>query len=104
LVAEAPSGKQYAVVDITVENVLSDKTQSVSTLTETIVLDQDGYNYNLDFEGLTALDKSFKDGEILPGMEKRGEIAFLVPSDVTNLKFIYKFDLFMGTTVVFDIK
>ena len=104
LVAEALSGKQYVVVDITIENVLSDKTQSVSTMMETTILDQDGYNYDLDFEGLIALDKSFKDGEILPGMKKRGELAYLVPSDATDLKFIYKFDLFTGTTAVFDIK
>jgi len=104
LVVEASSGKQYAIIDITIENVLSDKTQIVSTLAETTILDQDGYNYDLDFEGLVALDKSFKDGEILPGMKKRGELAYLVPSDATDLKFIYKFDLFTGTTAVFDIK
>jgi len=104
MVAEAPSGKQYAVVDITVENVLSDKTQSVSTMMETTILDQDGYNYDMDFEGFTALDKSFKDGEILPGMIKRGQVAYLVPGDATDLKFIYKFDLFTGTSAVFDIK
>jgi len=104
LIAEAPSGKQYAIVDLTIENILSDKTQSVSTMMETTILDQDGYNYDLDFEGLIALDKSFKDGEILPNMKKRGELAYLVPSDATDLKFIYKFDLFTGTTAVFDIK
>ncbi len=104
LVATAPVGKQYAIVDITVENILSDKTQAVSTLTETTIIDQDGYTYSLDFTGLTALEKSFKDGEILPNMKKRGEIAFLVPKDATNLKFIYKFDLFVGTSAVFDIK
>ena len=47
---------------------------------------------------------SFKDGEILPGMKKRGELAYLVPSDATDLKFLYQFDLFTGTTAVFDIK
>ena|SRR3989338_11221460 len=104
LVAEAPSGKQYAIVDITIENILPDKTQIVSTLAETTINDQDGYNHDLDFEGLIALDKSFKDGEILPGMKKRGELAYLVPTDATDLKFIYKFDLFTGTTAVFDIK
>lgn len=104
LIAEAPSGKQYAIVDLTIENVLTDKTQSVSTMMETTILDDEGYNYDLDFEGFTALDKSFKDGEILPGMKKRGELAYLVPSDATDLKFIYKFDLFTGTTAVFDIK
>ena len=104
LIAEAPSGKQYAIVDLTIENVLTDKTQSVSTMMETTISDDEGYNYDLDFEGLTALDKSFKDGEILPGMKKRGELAYLVPRDATDLKFIYKFDLFTGTTAVFDIK
>ena len=42
--------------------------------------------------------------EILPGMKRRGEIAFLVPNDATDLKFMYKFDIISGTTVVFDIK
>ena len=104
LITEAPSGKQYAIVDITIENVLSDKTQTISTLVETTINDQDGYNYDLDFEGLIALDKAFKDGEILPNMKKRGELAYLVPSDATDLKFIYKFDVFTGTTAIFDIK
>ena len=104
MIAEASTGKEYAVVDITVENVLSDKTQTISTMMVTTILDQDGYNYDIDFEGLTALDKSFKDGEILPGMKKRGELAYLIPSDTTDLKFIYKFDLVTGTTAVFDIK
>src|SRR3989338_6864300 len=104
LVAIAPSGKEYAIVDITIENILPDKTQSVSTLLGMTMVDQDGYNYDLDFEGFTSLDKGFKDGEILPNMKKRGQIAFLVPKDATDLKFIYKFDVFVGTTAVFDIK
>ena len=37
-------------------------------------------------------------------MKKRGQIAFLVPKDATDLKFIYKFDVFVGTTAVFDVK
>lgn len=104
LVAEAQPGKQYVIIDITTENILPDQTQTVSTLGLTSVIDQDGYEYTLDFEGLVALDKSFKDGEILPGMKKRGEVVYLVPNDVTDLKFRYKFDLFTGTTAIFDIK
>jgi len=83
---------------------LPDQTQAISTFGLTSVIDQDGYEYTLDFEGLVALDKSFKDGEVLPGMKKRGEVVYLVPNDVTDLKFRYKFDLFTGTTVIFDIK
>lgn len=104
LVAESPPGKEYVVIDITVENILSSETQAVSTAVETTIADQDGYNYEFDFEGYTALDKQFIDGEILPGMKKRGEVAYLVPTSATDLKFIYKFDLFVGTSAVFDIK
>ena len=104
LVAKAQSGKQYVIIDITIENILPDQTQAISTFGLTSVIDQDGYEYTLDFEGLVALDKSFKDGEVLPGMKKRGEVVYLVPNDATDLKFRYKFDLFTGTTVIFDIK
>ena len=104
LIAKSQSGKQYVIIDITVENLLQDQTQAISTLGLTSVIDQDGYEYTLDFEGLVALDKSFKDGEILPGMKKRGEVVYNVPDDATDLKFRYKFDLFTGTTVIYDIK
>ena len=103
-VATAPKGQEYSIVDLTVENVLPDKTQTISTLGETTVTDQDGYTYNIDYTALTALSKSFKDGEVLPSMKKRGEVAYLVPQNATNLKFIYKFDLFKGTSAVYDIK
>ncbi len=103
LVVEAPSGKQYALIDITVENVLSE-TQIISVLTQMTILDQGGYNYIVDFEGLTALDKSFKDGGILPGMKKRGVVVYLVPSDATDLKLQYSFESFAGTIAVFDIR
>lgn len=104
LVAKAEVGKEYAILDITVENILLNETQIVSTFGETTISDEEGYNYDIDFEALVALEKGFKDGEILPGMKKRGEIGYLVPSDATDLKFIYKFDLFTGTSAVFDIK
>ncbi len=51
-----------------------------------------------------ALDKAFKDGEILPGMKKRGELVYEVPMSAEDLTFAYKFDLFGGTTALFDIK
>ncbi len=103
-VAEAEAGKQYVIVDLTVENILPDKSQTGLTAFATQIVDREGYTYTVDWLGLAYLDKSFKDGDILPGMKKRGELAYLVPSDAMNLKFIYKFDLFTGTTAVFDVK
>lgn len=104
LIATAPTEKQYAVVDILVENILSDETQSVSTMLQTSVVDEEGYTYEMDFEGFLALDGAFSDGEVLPSMKKRGELAYLVSSESQDLKFIYRFDLFTGTSAVFDIK
>ena len=68
----------------------------------TEIIDIDGYTYDLDMMGLMYLDKSFKDGNILPGMKKRGELVYEVPSTVKDLKFAYKFDL-IGTTALFNI-
>ncbi len=102
--AEAPNGTQFAIVDITIENILPDKTQSISTILLTTINDQDGYNYDVDLMPTIALAKQFKDGEILPAMKKRGELAYSVPTSATDLKFIYKFDLVTGTSAVFDIK
>lgn len=102
MIAEAPSDKQYVILDITVENVLPDKTQTISTLMNTEIIDTDGYTYDLDLMSFMSLDKSFKDGDILPGMKKRGELVYEVPSTAKNLKFAYKFDL-IGTTALFNI-
>jgi len=104
LVAEAAQGKEYLIIDITAENIKSDETQSVSTMFSSEIIDDEGYTYTQDFTGLTALDKAFKDGEILPGNKKRGELAFEVPKNATTLQFAFKFDMFTGTTALFDVK
>lgn len=104
LVAEAPEGEEYLVIDLTVENVLPDEEQTVSTMLSTEVFDQDGYTYSLTFTGQSALDKAFDDGGILPGMKRRGDLAFLVPADATELKFMFEFDVFTGTTAVYEVK
>lgn len=104
LVAEASSGYQYAIIDITIENMLADKIQSIVPSYETEVIDFDGYTYDQDFDGQCALNKALSSGDILPGMKKRGELVYKVPIATEDLKFVYKFDLFGGTSAVFDIK
>lgn len=104
MVANAPEGKEFVIVDLVVENMLADKTQNVSSLTQMQVQDQDGYSYTPDFEALTSLDKAFKDGELLPGSKKRGEVGFVVPKSAGGLKFVYKFKVFGGTSAVFKVK
>lgn len=102
-VAKAPTGKTYAILDITLENSSPDKTTSISHLMSSQVVDNDGYTYDEDFEGAVALEKGYKDGDLLPGMKQRGEIAFLVPKTVSKLKYTYLFEI-AGATAVFKIK
>ena len=87
-----------------VENILSDMTQTINPSFETEVIDFDGYTYDQDFDGECALNKALSSGDILPGMKKRGELVYKVPIATEDLKFVYKFDLFGGTSALFDIK
>lgn len=104
LEVEASEGKEFVILDITVENLKSDETQRISTLLSTEVFDGEGYTYNEDFSASVALEKGFIGGEILPGKKKRGELVFEVPKDVAELQFAFKFDVFTGTTALFDLK
>ena len=102
LVETAPSGKKYAIVDLTVENLMSTKSVSLSSIMQVELQDGDGYVYDMDFSGMTALEKSLKSGDIVPGAKRRGQVAFLIPESAINNKFNFKFDLF-GTTAVFNL-
>lgn len=100
---EISEGNEFLIIDLTIENILSDKIQTPVLNLQTSVTDQDSYSYQLDTASV-ALDKVYDNKDILPGMKKRGKVAYSVPEDSTDLKFIFKFDVFQGKTAVFDIK
>jgi len=96
------SGYQFLILDITIENLQSDKTATVSPLLQFKVSDENGYSY--DYSLYTAyLDRKWESGDILPGMKKRGNAAFEVPKDAKGLKFSFLFEI-GGTTAVFDLE
>jgi len=101
MVAEAPEGEEYIIIDVTAENLMSDSTFSFSSIIQLQIQDNEGYSYGFDFEGYVALKKAFKDGDILPGQKKRGEIAFLVPEN-SKLKLNFLFEI-SGTTAIFNL-
>ena len=103
LIDKIPPGKQYIIIDLVIENILSDKTQVISILSHINLIDQERNKYNIDFNGLNALNKKFKDGGILPGMKKSGGLVYLVPIEATGLKLIYPFDSFTKSSAVFNI-
>ena len=103
LTAESTAGKEYAIVDVTLENLENDKTQSMSSLLMFEMRDEEGYGYDLDFMASVALDKKCDcDGDLLPRKKMRGEIPFEVPKDVKGLEFHFLFGI-GETTAVFDV-
>lgn len=102
----APVGANYVIIDFSIENIMSNRTD-IALLYTTFVIDQDNNVYEIAFNptiGLAATFKSPQRGEILRGTKGSGESAYLVPINVRDLKFIYKFDDGGSKIAVFDIK
>lgn len=93
---------QFLIIDLTVENLQTDKTSTISSLLFFDVSDADGYSYDYSL-GTAYLDRKFEDGDLLPGMKKRGSVAFEVPKNPVGLKFVFKFDV-VGQTAIFELK
>lgn len=93
---------QFLVLDITIENLQTDKTSSISSLLFFKVSDADGYSYDYS-SGTAYLDRKWEDGDILPEMKKRGSVAFEVPNNPVGLKFAFIFDI-AGQTAVFELQ
>ena len=93
---------QFLIVDLTVENLQTDKTSTISSLLFFDVSDTEGYSYDYSL-GTAYLDRKFEDGDLLPSMKKRGSVAFEVPKNPVGLKFVFKFDV-AGQTAIFELK
>lgn len=91
LIARAGAGEIFLVVDVTFEN-RTKQTQSFSSLLESPkIITGDGYEYTYDFEGAIALKNAFEDGDVTPGLKKRGEWAFKIRDDSSDLYFAIEF-------------
>ena len=101
---EPVEGNEFVIIDLTIENILDDKTQTPVLTLQSSVMDQDGYSYQLASVASVALDKVYDNKDILPGMKKRGKVAYSVPENAKDLKFLFKFDVFQAKTAIFDIK
>ncbi|MFW5704769.1 MAG: DUF4352 domain-containing protein [Nanoarchaeota archaeon] len=104
MVSKAANGKDILIIDLTVENILSDKTQSFSSILQLELMDEEGYTYDLDFMASTNLERKIGEGDILPGKKKRGQIAYEVPEEVNKFELMYSFDVFSDSIAVFIIE
>lgn len=94
---------QFLIIDLTVENLQTDKTATLVPIFTAEVSDADGYSYDYSL-GTAYLDKKLDGGDLLPGMKRRGSMAFEIPQNPSGLKFAFQFDLVGGQTAVFDVK
>lgn len=92
----------FLILDITIENLQTDKTSSISIPFLSKINDADGYSYDYSLE-TAYLDKKWEDGDMLPGMKRRGNIAFEVPKNSVGLKFTFQFDV-GGQTAVYKLE
>lgn len=78
-------GKVYKIVDVTVENKGTEEAV-VSSMLNTSLSDNDGYNYNVAFT--TSIENQL-DGSVPAGRKLRGQVAYEVPTDASGLEFIF---------------
>lgn len=82
---DEPAEDLFVVANLTIENT-TDESQTVSSIMNIELKDDEGYSYNTTF--LIEGTKGQLDGEIEPGGKMRGEIPFDVPeSDTYELHF-----------------
>ncbi len=103
LVAEAQSGYEYVILDVTIENVGSD-TMSYSPMINFKVYDSSGYSYNDDFTAETALSKPFDGNNVVPGSKRRGEVPFMVPTDAQGLQLQFSFGAFGSNVAIINLE
>ncbi len=102
--AAAPDGEEFAVVDITIENIQPKDNIQINANMLTVVKANDGTNYPVDVKATSALTNGYKIGNFEPGEKKEGELAYLVPKNAEHLQWIYKLDLAAGTNIVYQVK
>lgn len=91
--AEAEEGNEFAVVNITTTND-SDEEKQISTLLQMLVKDDRGNSYGFSLSGTSGLDRAYDETTPLAsGESRRGEMAYEVPADASDLYWIFEFTL-----------
>lgn len=85
-------GKKYIIVDLTVENLLENKSISLGTFLSMELQDDEGYTYGSDYLTYSAIEKAFTSGEIPPGGKRRGRVLFKISRDTKDLNFNFNYE------------
>lgn len=100
LVATAGDGEVFLIVDLTLENRTKETQTYSSLIDQPKIKSAEGYEFSEDLEARMCLSSPLQDGDVVPGMKKRGQIAFKVRDDITDVRFAIEF---LGTTAMWKI-
>ena len=93
--AEAEDGMEYAIIDITTENGTQEEL-SISMLLQMKMKDGQGNSYGINITALSSLDRPYNESQpIAPGESRRGQVAYEVPQDASQLYWTFEFTLWV---------
>ncbi|MFB6165337.1 MAG: DUF4352 domain-containing protein [Haloarculaceae archaeon] len=97
---QAPAGKEYAIVDVTTAN-RTDHTEAFSSLLQMGVKDGAGWGYDPSALASGQLSNGYDGGDVAPGGQSRGAIAFEVRADAAPLYFAFEYAVLTGGSKTF---
>ncbi|WP_396610579.1 DUF4352 domain-containing protein [Haloferax sp. S1W] len=90
--AKAGDGKEYAIIDISVEND-TDEQQQLSSLLQMWLKDGAGFSYTHDIVATSQLEQPYGDDYIDVGETAGGALAYRIPEGRSPLYWTLDFDL-----------
>lgn len=98
--AEAGEGMEFAIVDVTTANE-SDEVTTFSSLLQMEVKDGTGLPYSFSLTATSQLTRGYDGGEVAPGEQVRGKLAFEVSQDSSELYFTFEYATLEGGSRTF---
>ncbi len=87
---KAESGRQFLIINITIENISPDKNMSYNGY-QFLILDSNGYIYEEDVSASKQLAKGFNGNKMAPGDRREGELSFQIPANAIGLKLRFEY-------------
>lgn len=91
--SQPTEGNRFVVVDVSVENH-SDTAETISSMLQMQLKDATGQSYDVNITAQMASGGTSPEGELAPGETLRGQVGFQVPTDATDLLFVFDGDFF----------
>lgn len=89
-VVKSESGKQFLIINITIENISPNKNMSYNGY-QFIMLDSRGVIYEEDSTASEQLEKQFNGNDMVPGDKREGELSFQIPVEAKGLRLRFEY-------------